>query len=184
MERIRVVGCSGSGKTTTAAAMAARLGVPHLELDAVHWMPGWSPRDADDFRRLVAEFASRPAWVIDRNYSARTEGLLDDRTDTFVWLDLPRWRVVSAVLHRTIRRSVRGEELWDTGNRERLSSLLSTDPMENLLLWAWTSHDRLARRYGEAQRVGPHQWVRLRTRRDVRRFLEGLRPVTPEGADG
>ena len=33
--RINVVGTSGSGKTTVAGAIAERLGLPHIEMDAL-----------------------------------------------------------------------------------------------------------------------------------------------------
>src|SRR5262245_45561170 len=50
MLRISVVGNSGSGKTTIASAIAATLGVPHLELDAVSHQTDWQPSDTDEFR--------------------------------------------------------------------------------------------------------------------------------------
>ena len=84
VDRIRVVGNSGSGKTTTAAAIAQRLGIPHLELDAVHWLPGWTERDPDDFRRIVDEFAAQPRWVIDGNYRGRLADRLDHLIDIYV----------------------------------------------------------------------------------------------------
>jgi len=36
MQRISVVGTSGSGKTTVARRIAEALGFPHVELDALH----------------------------------------------------------------------------------------------------------------------------------------------------
>ena len=48
-----MVGNSGSGKTSLAAALADRLGIPHLELDSVFHQPGWRPLDGDEFRDRV-----------------------------------------------------------------------------------------------------------------------------------
>jgi len=39
MPRIYVVGASGSGTTTLGVALAKRLGVPHVETDALFWIP-------------------------------------------------------------------------------------------------------------------------------------------------
>ncbi len=43
MQRIYVVGTTGSGKTTLARQLARRLGISHLELDALHWDANWTP---------------------------------------------------------------------------------------------------------------------------------------------
>ena len=43
MQRISVVGNTGSGKTTVAAAVAAQLGLPLLEFDGVFHQPDWQP---------------------------------------------------------------------------------------------------------------------------------------------
>ena len=91
-----------------------------------------------------------------------------------MWLDLPRWRVTTSVFERTVRRAVTGEELWASGNREHLSSLVKPDPLENIVLWSWTQHRRQREGYEEMQHVGGHRWIRLRSRREVRRFLGSL----------
>ena len=175
MDRVRVVGSSGSGKTTTARALAARLDVPVLELDAVHWLPGWQERDPDEFRRLVSDFASAaPRWVIDGNYNSRLGDAIDHLVDTVVWLDLPRWRVTSSLVARTLRRSVTRTELWGSGNTERLPNLFKRDPLENIVLWSWTNHSRYSSRYRQRQSESDHHWVHLRTRREIARFLKSV----------
>lgn len=177
MNRIRVLGSSGSGKTTTATAIAERLGLPRLELDRVHWLPEWKERSVEEFRRIVTEFVeTHDRWVIDGNYTSRSAGLIDDRVDAFVWLDLPRWRVMAALLARTIRRSFTREELWDTGNTEKITNLFSLDPNENIAMWSWTNHHKNRQRYGARAAADPDRWVRLRSRRAVKRFLESLGP--------
>jgi adenylate kinase family enzyme len=180
VNRIRVVGTSGVGKSTTAVAIARRLDVPCLELDAVHWLPDWQERDRDDFRSIVLDFATtRPRWVIDGNYSSRLGDCLDPLTDVYVWLDLPRWQVTRAVLGRTIRRSITREELWGS-NREHLSSLLKRDPLDNIVLWSWTQHRPQRERYDQQSRTGSPDWIRLRSRRAVSRFLEQVEERRPD----
>ena len=170
-----MVGSSGSGKTTTAKAIAARLNIPRLELDAVHWLPDWQERSPEEMRTRAREFAeSHPRWVIDGNYNGRLGTHIDDLVDTFVWLDLPRWRVMAALLARTVRRSVTRERLWETNNYERITSLFSWDPYKNLMRWSWINHHKNRDRYGERARAGEHHWIRLRSRGEVRRFLETL----------
>ena len=175
MDRIRVIGSSGSGKSTTAEAIARRLDIPRLELDGLHWLPGWRERDAEEFGRLVLDFAqSNPRWVIDGNYNGRLADRVDHLVDTFVWVDLPRWRIMTALLARTIRRSITRENLWGTGNTEKITNLLSRDPHTNLMVWSWTQHHRYQERYGGRMKSGRHRWIRLRSRGEVKRFLQGL----------
>jgi adenylate kinase family enzyme len=39
MSRLHILGASGSGTTTLGAALATRLGQPHVDADALFWMP-------------------------------------------------------------------------------------------------------------------------------------------------
>jgi len=72
-QRISVVGTTGSGKTTLSERLVDCLGVPHVELDALHWGPNWTELDLETFRAKVARIVQRDAWVIDGNYSAVRE---------------------------------------------------------------------------------------------------------------
>jgi shikimate kinase len=58
VQRVSVVGSSGSGKTTVGAAPARRLGARFAELDSLQHMENWTPVDPDDFLRQVDEVAS------------------------------------------------------------------------------------------------------------------------------
>ena len=69
MQRIVIIGSTGSGKSTLGRTLAAKFGVPHTEMDTLHWLPGWIERDDATFRELVDAFTAQPAWVIDGNYS-------------------------------------------------------------------------------------------------------------------
>ena len=70
VRRVSVVGNSGSGKTTVAAQLAARLGVSHIELDAIRHQPNWQELPDDEFRSRVAALTDADGWVVDGNYGA------------------------------------------------------------------------------------------------------------------
>ncbi|MFB3065560.1 MAG: AAA family ATPase, partial [Planctomycetota bacterium] len=116
MERVIVVGSSGSGKTTFARRLGAILGAPHVESDALYWGPNWTPRDDDELRRLVAEAAAGDRWVFDGNYW-RVRDLVWTRATDVVWLNPSLPRCFGRGLKRSVMRLIRREELW-AGNRE------------------------------------------------------------------
>jgi adenylate kinase family enzyme len=176
VRRISVVGNSGSGKTTLARALAAALGVPHLELDSIFHQPGWQPLDRTIFVQRVTEFTDAPGWVVDGNYSA-VRDVVWSRADTVIWLDLPRRRVMRQVIWRTLRRTVTRAELWN-GNREQWRNLLKP-PEESIILWAWTKHGAYRDRYlaAAADPANGHlKFVRVRSGRQMAALLREAVP--------
>jgi hypothetical protein len=68
MARIHIVGASGSGTSTLGAALAARLGIPHVDADSLFWLPTDPPfttrRPANDrLEPLRNSLPVRGAWV-------------------------------------------------------------------------------------------------------------------------
>ena len=176
--RVRVVGNSGSGKTTFARSLAARLGLPHRELDEIFWEADWTHRDTAEAQGILADFLSGPGadgWVVDGNWNGKLGGALDG-ADTIVWLDYPRRVVMPRVVWRTVSRGLTGQELWH-GNRERLGNLLRRDPEDNIALWAWTQHGPYRDRYAELAAADPRV-VRLWSPRAARRYLGALSHAT------
>jgi adenylate kinase family enzyme len=174
-----VVGCSGSGKTTLARTLAAALGAPHVELDAIFHQPGWTPLGKEEFRRRVDEVTEADGWVVDGNYSAAKE-IAWRKADTVVWLDLPYVTVLSRTIWRTLRRTITREELWN-GNREPLSNLWLLKPEKSIIAWAATRHGVYRRRYSEAER-DPRwarlRFVRLRSQAEADEFIAGVASTT------
>ncbi|HBY99094.1 MAG: hypothetical protein M5U01_42110 [Ardenticatenaceae bacterium] len=168
--RIVVIGTTGSGKTTLARQLARRLGLPHVELDALNWGPNWSAAPVDVLRERTAQALSGDAWVIDGNYS-RVRDIVWGRADTVVWLDYPLPVIMARLVRRTLRRITTREELWG-GNRESWRvQLLSRD---SLFLWALQTYRRRRREYPEllARPEYAHlQIVRLRSPREAEAWL-------------
>ena len=63
MRRVSVVGCSGSGKTTVAIDLATRLGVPHIELDALYHQRNWHPTPRNEMRASVCQLIYPSGWA-------------------------------------------------------------------------------------------------------------------------
>jgi len=143
VRRVAVVGTSGSGKTTFAVQLAARLGVPRIELDALHWQPGWVASEVELFRDRVRTAIAQDAWVSDGNYSA-VRPIVFERADTIVWLDLPLRTCLWRVIARTARRARSREDLWGSGNRESWRKQIGRD---SLIWWLLTTHRRRRREY-------------------------------------
>jgi adenylate kinase family enzyme len=182
MNRVVVVGISGSGKTTVAKRLSEGLGLAHLEMDAVMHDGGWNATPDNEFRRRIDEFTQVDQWVVDGNYTSH--GVADivwPRADTVVWLDPSRPVVMRRVVGRTLRRVTTREELWN-GNREPWTNLYSRDPYKNIIVWAWTRFEGTREKYERMLVDGTWdhlQVVRLRTAGQTREFLAGLTDRPP-----
>jgi adenylate kinase family enzyme len=162
--RFSVIGTSGSGKTTLGRALAVRLAIQFVELDSIIHQANWVALPDAEFRARVAALADGERWVIDGNYHV-VRDLVWDRATTIVWLDLPRWQIMAQVIWRSVSRAAMRKELWN-GNRERWSALVDRD---HPIRWAWRTFHERRQRYAELRDA---RWVRLRSRREMRRWLD------------
>jgi energy-coupling factor transporter ATP-binding protein EcfA2 len=184
VRRVSVVGSSGAGKSTLARALAKRIEVPYVELDAFMHQPNWRLRPDDEFMADVDKVTSGASWVVDGNYRRFVmEGPVWRRADTVVWLDLPRRTVMRQVIARTVRRAVTREVLWN-GNREPIANFVSLDPDDNIVLWTWVKYREFVERYRDAMadpRWRDLDFVRLRSHNEARRWLESIGPAASGG---
>ncbi len=166
-QRIVIVGTPGAGKTTLARQIAVLCDLPHVELDALHWGPGWSVPPEDEFRAQVGAALAGDAWVVDGNYS-KVRDVIWPRADTLIWLDFPLRVVVPRLVWRSLRRVVTRQELWN-GNRESWRVFWGRD---SLVLYAFTSHFRRRRTYPPLFEQYDHlRVIRLRSPRALRAWL-------------
>lgn len=174
MQRLVVVGSSGSGKTMVARRIAAVRDVPCLEMDSVFHRYGWADEPHDEFLPTLEEFTRGDQWVVDGNYvGLGVRDVVWPRADTFVWLDPSRRSATFRVVLRTLRRVITREELWE-GVREPFTNLYSRDPYRSIIVWTWTRHAQIREQYENVIADGSwdHATVhRLRSRSEVDAFL-------------
>ena len=173
LQRIVVLGTSGSGKTYLAQRLAGLLDLRCVELDALHWAPDWVEVDNVTFRRRVAEAAAGDRWVVDGNYSV-VRDLVWPRAQTVIWLNYSFALVFGRVLRRTLGRVFRREVLF-SGNRESLRMAFCS--RDSILLWVLQTYGKNRRRYGEMARQSPYphlRWVEFRRPREVEDFLSSF----------
>ncbi len=167
MRKIAVTAsASGSGKSTVGRALAERLGVPYVELDALVHGPNWTETPDDELRRLLEPVLAGEGWVIDGGYRRKIGNLVFEQADVVVWIDLPIHVWFPRLVRRTVRRWRRHEELWN-GNRESLRDAIGG--RDALIPYAVRAHFSRRRRYPD--RLEPFNVVRLRTQAEVDAFV-------------
>jgi adenylate kinase family enzyme len=171
--RVVVVGTSGAGKSTVAAALAALYEVPHVDLDDLATGPRWTRVPDDVFRACVQATLDTPAWIIDGDYQRKLGNRVLEQAEMAIWLDLPL-RVSLARMWR--RTSQRVREQTELNNRNRLNWNLA------LLRWLqWEIRSHLRRRMRMPGRLARHSHlnsVHLRSQSQVDLWLMEQKQLT------
>lgn len=84
--KIIVLGCSGSGKSTFSKKLQALTGLPLIHLDNVWWRSDRTHITRDEFDAKLDEILRGDRWIIDGDYS-RTYEVRFKACDTVIFLD-------------------------------------------------------------------------------------------------
>ena len=169
--RVLLFGVTGSGKSTAALAVGARLGLPvHLADEEFGWLPGWVQRPAAEMRALAAIAASEPSWVFDTTYNSFRD-LVERRADVIIGLDYPRWLSLAWLLRRTLIRAIDRQPICN-GNVETPRQTFSRD---SIIVWHFQSFSRkrATMRAWAARAEGPPVLV-VRRPRELAQLVNAL----------
>ena len=88
MNRIMVIGCPGSGKSTFSKALHEITDIPLYHLDMMYWNADRTTVDKAVFIEKLSGTIPKSQWIIDGNYGSTIELRLQ-ACDTVIFLDYP-----------------------------------------------------------------------------------------------
>lgn len=166
MERILIIGCSGSGKSRLAGELGQKLGLPVVHLDQLWWEENWQNVTKEEFDSRLALALNMERWIIDGNYSRTMEERLS-KCDTVIYLDFGRWECLLGMCQRIL--SYRGKTRPDmsAGCPERFDW--------EFVKWIWNfNKNNRVRNYTYLARAKHAETVVLKNRKEVKKFLEAV----------
>ena len=88
MQRIIVIGCPGSGKSTVSRALHNKTGISLHHLDMMYWNADKTTVEKSVFLERLSAVLENNEWIIDGNYGSIME-LRMAACDTVIFLDYP-----------------------------------------------------------------------------------------------
>lgn len=178
-QRVVIIGVTSSGKSTLAETLAKRFDMSFIDLDALHWEPGWQEAQAEIFRSRVEKAIEARRWAIAGNY----RGVRDItwlKADAVIWLDYPFLTVLWQLTRRTLKRWWTHELLWGT-NYESLWNHAKLWSEESLFHWLVKTYWRRKREYTLLLSQPEHQHlkvIRLKHPKETQEWLETFTSTT------
>ncbi|WP_414050502.1 adenylate kinase [Macrococcus animalis] len=88
MNKIIVIGCPGSGKSTFSRRLGEMLNIEVVHLDVLNWNADKTVVEGDVFLNRLEAAIQKESWIIDGNYGSTLE-LRFKACDTVFFLDIP-----------------------------------------------------------------------------------------------
>ena len=168
-----IYGPTGSGKSTLARQISRQTGLPHIELDAIYWLPGWQGKPLEQYRSdISAKLSQCPqGWICDGNYS-QVRDLILPLADTVIWLRPPYpvalWRLVK----RTFARSRNREMLWGTNSESLRKTFFSRDSLLLFQITHWAKYNKIGQNINKYQHHATV--IQLHSTKEIETFIREL----------
>ncbi len=109
MERICIIGGSGTGKTTLSNNLGKELNLPVYHIDGIHHLKNWEIRDENERDKIILEKVAQPKWIIDGTYRSTLQQRLE-KADCVIYLDYSSLAQIIGVLKRFIKNHGKEKE--------------------------------------------------------------------------
>lgn len=166
MNKVLVIGCPGSGKTTLSKALAEKTELPLIHLDRIQWTGNWECIRGEAFDRILEDELKKPHWIIDGNYN-RTIPMRLEYCDTVIFLDYPLYVSFFGALKRVITNYGRVRDDMGGNCRERF------DP--SFFWFILTFNIKNRRKYHQLlSRCEGKRIIILKSRKEAGRFFDSI----------
>lgn len=129
--KIRIIGCSGSGKTYFAKRLSQKYNIPNYDLDDIQWDNSQNSygvkMPVEKRNQMLNDILQQPEWIIDGVYYAWVQRSFEEADMIYV-LNMPKY----LYSFRTIKRFINRKIGLENGKKETLKSVY------NLLKWTDT----------------------------------------------
>ena len=104
--KLHIIGCSGSGKTYLAKALAQKYNIPHFDLDNIQWdnnAQGYGVKMPIEKRdALLKDVLLNSEWIIEGVYYGWVQQCFEDADRIYV-LEMPKYLYKSRIIIRFIK---------------------------------------------------------------------------------
>lgn len=166
MERIVVIGCPGSGKSTLSLALKERLGLPVIHLDQLWWRENWTNGTKEEFDQRLELVLEMDRWIMDGNFN-RTIPQRLRRCDTVIYLDFNRLSCLWGAFCRIVKNYGKVRPDMAKGCPERFD----WDFVK--YIWTFNENNRV-RNYTYLAQASHAEKIVLKNRKEVNAFLDTL----------
>ncbi|MFA6941126.1 MAG: topology modulation protein [Clostridiaceae bacterium] len=118
VQRIMIIGCCGSGKSTLSKKIQERTKLPLIHLDKEYFGPDWEKPAKDEWKRKVINLCKNDKWIIDGNYISSMH-IRITRADLVVFIDISRFKCLLRAVLRASRKTEKHRSDMADGCNER-----------------------------------------------------------------
>lgn len=115
MEKVIIIGCPGSGKSTFGRKLRCITGLPLYHLDMMYWNEDRTTVSKEIFLERLQKVMNNSKWIVDGNYGSSMEMRLKE-CDTVFFLDYPTEVCIQGVESR--KGQPRSDMPWTENNTD------------------------------------------------------------------
>ena len=167
MNRIMILGCCGSGKSTLSRKLRELTGLPLYHLDQYYWKTNWTETPKDEWEKIVTGLAHKDRWIIDGNYGG-TMDVRFEKADTIVYMDIPTVTCLGRVIKRVWKYHGQVRPDMPEGCKERFSF----DFLHYVATYNMLRKKKLLNKLNSLE--GEKKIYRISKNRDIKTFLSEI----------